>query len=162
MVEVGEVLDRVPASVEKGGCEVELGSAVDVFDESQGDGPGFGLGVFPARTAKRVGPRGDGGELILLASRDEVVERGSGISLQTEQRMHAPLRMRQQHSVGVVAAVVDDHVSDGQGGEMGERGGALIAVGMQVEVDGKFRGQFVEATQQALRVVGSFLRQAVS
>ncbi len=67
MVEVGEVLDRVPASVEKGGCEVELGSAVDVFDESQGDWPGFGLGVFPVQTAKRVGPRGDGDELILLA-----------------------------------------------------------------------------------------------
>ncbi len=76
--------------------------------------------------------------------------------------MHAPLRMRQQHSVGVVAAVVDDHVCGGHGGEMGERGGTLIAVGMQVEVDGKFRGQFVEATQQTLRIVGSFLRQAVA
>ena len=44
MAEVGEVLDRVPASVEKGGCEVELGSAVGVFDEPQGDGPGFSRG----------------------------------------------------------------------------------------------------------------------
>ena len=76
--------------------------------------------------------------------------------------MHAPLRMGQQHPVGVVAAVVDDHISGGHGGEMGERGGALIAVGMQVEVDGEFRAQFVEATQQALRIVGPFLRQGVA
>ncbi len=83
MVEVGEVLDREAASVEQGGCEVELDSAVDRFDEPQGDGPGFGLGVYPAQTAKRVGPRGDGDELIPRASCDEVVESGSGISLQT-------------------------------------------------------------------------------
>ncbi len=162
MVEVGEFPDPVSASVEKSGCEMELGSAVDVFDEPQGDGPGYGLGILPAQTAKRIGSRCDGDELILPASCDEVVECGSGISLQTEQGMHAPLRMRQQHPVGVVAAVVDDDVSCSHGGEMGERGGALIAVGMQVEVDGEFRGQFVEATQQALRIVGPFLRQGVA
>ena len=76
--------------------------------------------------------------------------------------MHAPIRMRQQHPVGVVAAVVDYDVSCSRGGEMGKRGGALIDVGMQVEVDGEFRDQFVEADSASLADSGTVPAAGVS
>ena len=69
MAEVGEVLDRVPASVEKGGCEVELGSAVDVFDEPQGDGPVI---FARANRVKRTTVRTPSGPKIAQAEGDRI------------------------------------------------------------------------------------------
>lgn len=62
----------------------------------------------------------------------------------------------------VIAAVVDDDVRRCQGLEMGERGGALVAVGEEVEIDGQLGVQAVQAAQQALRVVRLLAGQGVA
>ena len=50
-------------------------------------------------------------------------------------RVQAAPEVGAEQFEGVVAAVVDDQVGGRQGLEMGERGGALVGVGVEVEVD---------------------------
>ena len=53
-----------------------------------------------------------------------------------------------QHQEGVVAAVVDDDIAGAQGGQVGQRGGALVAVAGQVDVERQAGAQLIQAAEQ--------------
>ena len=85
---------------------------------------------------------------------DEGLERRVGVALQAEHGVQAALGVGVQQGEGVVAAVIDDDVAGGEGVEMQPGGTALVSVGVQAEVDRQAGVQPVQATEQALRVVG--------
>ena len=85
---------------------------------------------------------------------DEGIERRVGVALQAEHGVQAALGVGVQQGKGVVAEVIDDDVAGGEGVEMQPGGTALVSVGVQAEVDRQAGVQAVQATEQALRVVG--------
>jgi len=84
----------------------------------------------------------------------EGIERRVGVALQAEHGVQAALGVGVQQGEGVVAAVIDDDVAGGEGVEMQPGGTALVSVGVQAEVDRQAGMQAVQATEQALRVIG--------
>ena len=60
--------------------------------------------------------------------------------------MQAALAVGVQQLEGVVAAVVDDDIAGGEGGEVGQGGAALVAMGVQVEVDREAGAQLVKGS----------------
>ena len=76
--------------------------------------------------------------------------------------MQAAPEVSAEQFEAVVAAVVDDQVGGRQGLEMGERGGALVGVGAEVEVDREPGLQAEQAAEQALGVVGVLAGGAVA
>ncbi len=84
------------------------------------------------------------------------------MALQAEDGVQAALEVGVQQPEGGVAAVVDDASAGAERGEVGPGGPALVAVGVQVEVDRQAGAQWVQPAEQALRVMGRLRWRAVA
>ena len=84
----------------------------------------------------------------------EVVDGGTNLAREAEDGLQAAPLMSPEQFEGVVAAIVDDEVGGGQGFQMGEGSGALVAVGEEVEIDREAGLQPEQAAEQASGVVG--------
>ena len=151
VIEVGEGWHRIVLAVQQRGHQGVLGAAGRVLDQSRAHGPQGGLRLLAAGVV--TGPDGD--ELVSALAAHEVGDEGAGVGLQAEEGVQAAQHVVVQQQEGVVAAVVDDDSAGAQGGQVGQRGGALVGVGGQVDVDGQAGAQLVQAAEQALRVVGA-------
>ena len=144
MVQVGQVSHAIAAAVKQGGAEDVLGPAVGVLDEAQRDGLPRAAGMLAGQVPQGLAgqDRHDG---VGLVAGDEAVDRRAGVAAHAEDRVQAVLAVGAEQLEGVVAAVVDDDVAGLQGLEMGERGGALVVVGAEVEIDREPGLQAVQA-----------------
>ena len=154
MVQVGQVSHAIAAAVKQGGAEDVLGPAVGVLDEAQRDGLARAAGMLAGQVPQGLGAGQDRHDGVGLVAGDEAVDRRAGVAAHAEDRVQAVLAVGAEQLEGVVAAVVDDDVAGLQGLEMGERGGALVVVGAEVEIDREPGLQAVQAAEQALGVVG--------
>ena len=97
-------------------------------------------------------------ERVAAVAEHELAEEGVGVALQAEDRVQAALAVGVQQLEGVVAAVVDDDIAGGEGGEVGQGGAAFVAMGVQVEVDREAGAQLVKGGCK--NVVGGRLKQS--
>ena len=125
-----------------------------VLDEAQRDGLPGAAGLLAGQVPQGLGAGQDRHDGVGLVAGDEAVDRRAGVAAHAEDRVQAVLAVGAEQLEGVVAAVVDDDVAGLQGLEMGERGGALVVVGAEVEIDREPGLQAVQAAEQALGVVG--------
>ena len=150
MIEPGEVRPPVEGGVEQGGREREDGLADGVLDQPHPQRTPVGRGLLAAGVSGRC----ERHERLVAVRLNEGIERRVGVALQAEHGVQAALGVGVQQGEGVVAAVIDDDVAGGEGVEMQPGGTALVRVGVQAEVDRQAGVQPVQATEQALRVVG--------
>ena len=150
-IEVAQVLSGICLAVEQRGPEDEEGFPGGVFHQAQAARRGRVAAMLEAQSPESVLAWCDTDNGFRLPAGDEGVERG--VPLDPEHGMQAALRMGAEQLPGIVAAVVDHDIVFGQGLEMRERRLALVLMRVEVEVDGDFRPQLVQAAYQALRVM---------
>ena len=149
MVEVREGADGVAAAVEQGGGQQVVGVAGGVADQADAAGPPAGRGLL---LAGRVGGR-DGDDAVAAAGAAELLADRVGVGLEAEDGVQAAVAVGVQQAEAVVAAVVDDDIGGGEGGQVGQGQAALVAVGGEFEVDRQAGAQTEQAAEQALGVV---------
>ncbi len=162
MIQVRQVGDAVALGVQHGGAQHVGGGGVGVLDEPQRDGPPARAGILAGQVPEGVRAGQDAHERVRAVAVDEAVDGGADVAGQAEDRVQAAPEVSAEQFEAVVAAVVDDQVGGRQGLEMGERGGALVGVGAEVEVDREPGLQAEQAAEQALGVVGVLAGGAVA
>ncbi len=162
MIQVRQVGDAVALGVQHGGAQHVGGRGVGVLDEPQRDGSPDAAGILAGQVPEGVRAGQDAHERVGAVAVDEAVDGGADVAGQAEDRVQAAPEVSAEQFEAVVAAVVDDQVGGRQGLEMGERGGALVGVGAEVEVDREPGLQAEQAAEQALGVVGVLAGGAVA
>ena len=142
MVQGGELRPAVALAVQQRGGQRVAAVADGVLDKAQAAGPQRGLrALLPRPVAGQ-----DRHERVAAVAEHELAEEGVGVALQAEDRVQATLAVGVQQLEGVVAAVVDDDIAGGKGGEVGQGGAPLVAMGVQVEVDREAGAQLVKGS----------------
>ena len=125
-----------------------------VLDEAEREGLPVRAGILAGQGRQGSGAGQDGDERVGAVAVDEGIDGGADVAGEAEDGLQSAPPVSPEQFERVVAAVVDEEVGGGQELQMGACGGALVAVGEEVEVDREPGLQAQQAAEQALRVVG--------
>ena len=156
VIDVAELLNAVGVSVQERSSQSVCGTGDGVLDQTQG----YRL-ALAVRVQGRL-RRHYGDHFIGARSANKGIGHTAGLGLDAQYRVNVALCMGMEHRVGEITAVINDDVALAQRCKVCACHLAFIAMGYEVEIDGDFRLQLIQTTQQALGVVCVVRRGSVT